>query len=268
MKREELNNHPDLLFIEPKSQEKNDVKKDLKIGIKEVKQIHHQMSLYPYEAPYKVAIIDQAERMTPEAANSLLKTLEEPSGHSLLILISSRPKSLLPTIVSRCQVLRFLSVPREEINKGLNNIILKKDLSVSSDGLDKIIRLSMGRPGLALKYLEDKFAVDFYNKSIKEIQSLIDNNISERYSYAESLSKDVAEARIFLRNWLFWYRDILFFKLGVNDFIINPEAENYKDLYSVARVKNVIRNLIKTDSLLANPSVNAKLALEVLMLEI
>lgn len=77
------------------------------IKIEEIKEIQHALSLKPYQSNFKLAVINHADRMTSEAANSLLKTLEEPPGKSILILISSNEENLLPTIVSRCQKIRL-----------------------------------------------------------------------------------------------------------------------------------------------------------------
>lgn len=260
--------HPDVLMVEPEIQEKDEVKKELNIGIDQTKKVHYRMSLSPYQAPYKIAIIDKADTMTEEAGNSLLKLLGEPTEHTLLILITSKPKKLLPTIVSRCQQLKFLPVEEKEMRRGLNDLAGIESINVSEDDLEKIIRLSMGRPGMAVSYLKNPSLLKDYQESVDKLKFLIQNGINERYKYVEEMSKNIPEARSFLRQSLFWYRDVLFFKLGNNEFTINPEAEEYKDRYSSVELKNIIRNLIKTDSILANPSFNARLALEVLMLEI
>ncbi|MBU0988475.1 MAG: hypothetical protein KKH68_14590 [Proteobacteria bacterium] len=149
--------HPDVLIVEPEIVDNQGVKKELEIGIKQTKKIQHQMSLFPYQAPYKVALIDQAERMTSDAGNCLLKTLEEPFGKAILILITSNPQSLLPTIVSRCQLVKFLPVPEKEIRKGVKGLD------------DQLIRLANNRPGLAIKYLGNPEILQEQNKIINQL---------------------------------------------------------------------------------------------------
>jgi len=246
--------HPDILIVEPELVEKKGVKKELEIGIDQARQIQHQMSLFPYQAPYKVVLIDQAEKMTVEAGNCLLKTLEEPSGQAILILIAAQPQLLLPTIVSRCQLIKFLTVGEEEIKKNVSD--------------SKIIRLANGRPGLAIQYLKEPALFQEQDKIISQLEKLVRADLNEGYQYVENMAKDIPRARKILKNWLFWFRDLLLLALGCPDLIIYPEAKQYQNCYSLTKLKNIIQAITKTDSLLANPSINHRLALEVLILEI
>ncbi len=246
--------HPDILIIEPERIAKKGVTKELEIGIGQARRIQHQMSLFPYQAPYKVALIDQAEKMTAEASNCLLKTLEEPSGRAILILITANPDLILPTIVSRCQSVKFLPVGEGEIRKKVSD--------------PKIIRLANGRPGLAIQYSEEPALLQARNEIINRLEKLIKSDLNEAYQYAETISKDIPQARQILRNWLFWFRDLLLLASGCPNLTIYPQAERYRDCYSLAKLKNIIQTIRKTDSFLANPSINHRLALEVLVLEI
>ena len=81
----EKNIHPDILIIKPEAQDKKKASKKTSIGIGQIRSLQRQLSFYPHSAPYKIAIIDNADKMTQEAANALLKTLEEPSGKAILI---------------------------------------------------------------------------------------------------------------------------------------------------------------------------------------
>jgi DNA polymerase-3 subunit delta' len=256
--------HPDILIVEPRVIEKEGVKKELEIGIEKAREIQHQMNLFPYRAPYKIALIGQAEKMTPEASNCLLKTLEEPSGQAILILITANPQLLLPTIVSRCQLVKFLPVPEEEIKKGFPTILEKFQNDVS---VQHIIRLANGRPGLIIQYLEKPELLAEQNKIISQLEKLLRADLNERYHYVEEITKDVPYARQILRCWLFWFRDLLLLTVGCPDLVIYPQASRYNGCYSLAKLKNIIQAIKKTDWLLANPSINARLALEVLMLE-
>jgi DNA polymerase III delta' subunit len=99
-RRIESGNHPDVLWVRPESRSRV-------ILIDQVREIQHAVGLKPTEARTKVAVVVDAERMNTQAANAFLKTLEEPSGNSMLILLSSRPQNLIETILSRCLHLRF-----------------------------------------------------------------------------------------------------------------------------------------------------------------
>ncbi len=255
--------HPDILIVEPEVIEKNGVKKELEIGIDQARKIQHQMSLFPYQAPYKIALIDQAEKMTTEASNCLLKTLEEPLGRAILILITAEPQLLLTTIVSRCQLIKFLPVSEEEISSGI-----VPATESPGQSLKKIIRLANGRPGLAIQYLENPALLQAQVRIINQLEKLIKADLNERYQYVEAIAKDVPQARQILNAWLFWFRDLLLLTLGCFDLVIYDQASQYKDSYSLNKLKNIIQAIKKTDLLLTNPSLNARLALEVLMLEL
>ncbi|MBL7155218.1 MAG: hypothetical protein ISS88_01810 [Candidatus Portnoybacteria bacterium] len=255
--------HPDILIVEPEVVKKDGVKKELEIGIDQARKIQHQMSMFPYQADYKIALIDQAEKMTAEASNCLLKTLEEPLGRAILILIAAEPQLLLPTIVSRCQLIQFLPVTKDEIERGLG-----EKFRPLRPKFSQVIRLANGRPGLAIQYLENPALLQAQARIINQLEKLIKADLNERYQYVEAIAKDVPQARQILNAWLFWFRDLLLLTLGCSDLVIYDQASQYKDSYSLNKLKNIIQAIKKTDLLLANPSLNARLALEVLMLEL
>ena len=270
--------HPDILIIKPEIKEKDGKEKELEIGIDQARKIQHQMSLFPYQADYKIVLIDGAEKMTSEASNCLLKTLEEPNGQAILILITSHYQSLLPTIVSRCQLVNFLPVAGEEIEKGILRYGIESyipcEARVYSKGrtlnhtLKQIVRLANGRPGLAIQYLENPELLEQENKNISQLEKLLRADLNERYQYVEQIAKNAPLARQILDDWLFWFRDLLLLSIGCSDLIIHPKISQYQGAYSLPKLKNIIQTIKKTNWLLANPSINARLALEVLMLEI
>jgi hypothetical protein len=96
--------HPDLILISGENS----------IGIQQIRQVEKKLALKPYSAPVKIAVIWEAEKLTIPAQNSLLKTLEEPPAHSLIILSIFQKSSLLPTILSRCQAINLPSVSQIE----------------------------------------------------------------------------------------------------------------------------------------------------------
>lgn len=108
-------NHPDLHFLEPLPDKRD-------ISIEQVREMQQQLSLRPYEACRKACIIEPAERITTGAANALLKTLEEPSGHAVIILVATQADLLLPTIRSRCQQIRL-----SPLNETVLTSILRKE---------------------------------------------------------------------------------------------------------------------------------------------
>jgi len=278
--------HPDILIIEPQvSEKKEGEKKELEIGIDEARKVQRQLSLSPYQSKYKIALIDQAERMTSEAANCLLKTLEEPSSYSVLILLSSQPRSILETIISRCQTIKFLPVAEKEITDGVFVILseaknlmgnsggcIQRDSSSRQGGtqndIRQIIRLANGRPGLALNYLENPELLKTEEKIISQLEKVVKAGLNERYKLAEELSKDIPQTRWILNKWLFWFRDLILMVSGCPDLAIYSPSPQYLKHFSAAKLKDIVKAIKKTDWLLANASINSRLALEVLMLEI
>ena len=95
-------NNPDLLILESETL----------IGIEQIRQLQTQLSLKPFREKFKSAIIPRAENLTPEAQNALLKTLEEPPENTVIILCAPDPSWLLPTIVSRCQIIQLPLTPQ------------------------------------------------------------------------------------------------------------------------------------------------------------
>jgi len=274
------NQHPDVLLIEPEIIEKKGAKKEQEISIGKIREIQHQLSLFPYRGPYKIVIIDSAHKMTKEAANALLKTLEEPTKNTVLILISSAPQFLLPTVISRCLLIKFLPVPKTVIRNQL--------LAISSqppDLLDKIIRLAGGRPGLVIDYLTNPDLVKKQNQILEDLFSLLKKDLNFRFQYAENLSKDINLAHQILGQWLIFFRDLMLYQIGCGDLAINllfperaskvnrpfdsaPMAPHSGNTFPLIRLKNILKEIIKTDQILNNSSFNSRLALEVLMLEL
>ena len=107
--------HPDFFLLEPEKSSPTARESILKIDA--IRELQKKLVYLPYEGQTKVVIIDNAECMNPQAANSFLKTLEEPQSQTLIILIASNPYQLLPTIVSRCQGIRFYPLPAEAVRK-------------------------------------------------------------------------------------------------------------------------------------------------------
>ena len=253
------NQHPDVLLIEPEIIEKKGAKKEQEISIDKVRQIQHQLSLFPYRGPYKIVIIDGAHKMTKEAANALLKTLEEPTKNTVLILISSALQVLLPTVISRCLLIKFLPVPKTVISSQLSVIS-----NQPSDLSDKLIRLAGGRPGLVIDYLTNPDLLKKQNQILEDLFSLLKKDLNFRFQYAEILSKDISLAHQILGQWLIFFRDLMLLKVNCQNLTVSNSIE--PSLWTLSQLKNVLKEIIKTDQILNNSSFNSRLALEVLML--
>jgi DNA polymerase III delta prime subunit len=105
--RVKAKNHPDVVIIEPEIEEKKGKTREKEIGIFQVRGALERLKFFPYELKTKFCVVQRAQKMNNEAANALLKSLEEPSANAIFILLAENMESLLPTIVSRCAMLRF-----------------------------------------------------------------------------------------------------------------------------------------------------------------
>jgi DNA polymerase-3 subunit delta' len=132
--------HPDFLFISPVAGQ---------IRIEEIRAINNILSLKPFEGREKVVIIDEADTMNPFASNAFLKTLEEPPKDSLIILVSSNPDRLPDTVRSRCSRVNFTPLSYQLCKKVIEAVNSQKGAKKTDEELSTLVRLSMGRPGLA-----------------------------------------------------------------------------------------------------------------------
>ena len=132
--------HPDLLLLEPENQT---------IKVDQVRQMQKVLAYKPYEGRRRVCIIAAADRMAPHMSNILLKTLEEPPLHTVIVLLARHPRLMLPTIVSRCQTIRFHPLPVSLVSRWL---IQQKGLNEKEAHL--LACLSEGSPGKALELQE------------------------------------------------------------------------------------------------------------------
>ena len=132
--------HPDVLLIEPENQT---IKKE------QVLRMQRELAYRPYEGRRRVCILTAADRMAPNMSNTLLKTLEEPPLHTVMIILANHPRLLLPTILSRCQPIRFNPLPVPLVSRWL---VDQKGLAEAEAHL--LASLSEGSPGKALELRE------------------------------------------------------------------------------------------------------------------
>ena len=263
----EQNQNPDVFILSAKQTDRNDVLKNAEIGIKEIRDLQHKLSLSPYNSLHKIAIIEEAAALSDEAASALLKTLEEPSSHSLIILISSSWQTVLSTIISRCQLIKFLPVAERETADKVSGILNSKYLTPLK--IKKAIKLSTGRPGRAINFLRQPEILAEQEKEIEIFEKLFQAPLIWRLEQAAKLSQNIITAQEILNQWLLWLRDRILEISGQAELVVSePKDKDILNKYRVANLLGACREIQKTQSILANPSFNAKLALEVLMTKI
>ncbi|HEB01388.1 MAG TPA: DNA polymerase III subunit delta' [Candidatus Portnoybacteria bacterium] len=257
--------HPDVSVIKPEIKENEKARQEPEIRIDQIRDLERRLSLFPAQSPYKIAIIEQTERLTREAANAFLKTLEEPTGKAVLILISSS-NFLLPTIVSRCQIIKFLPVSSKEIE----NYCLKS--KAAKEKAEEITRLSNGQPGLAVQILKNPEKLTARTEILNDLSRLIHSSQVQQYQYIEKLIKDISNLRSTLNSWLSWFRDLLLINQGCQNLMVNiSQKENLlkaAQRYQLKQIEEIIKTIQRTIFLILKTKVNPKLALEVLILEL
>jgi DNA polymerase-3 subunit delta' len=240
------------------------------ISIDQIKEIQHSASLPPFEGKYKVFIIDGAELLSIEAANCLLKTLEEPVGRVTFILLTTNEKILPATVVSRCQ---RLELPPLAIAEEARELVERCHIEPARARL--FAGLSHGRPGWALTAASDDSLLRQRNEEIDRLLGIIRADNEERFACAARLAARFSQKRgaiyDILDLWLDFWRDLLLVKLGCDDMITNIDRKNeLTELaggYRPARIRDYIESLRSAEVQLRQ-NVNARLALEVLVLDI
>ena len=248
-KKIDSGNHPDVLTISAP-------KDGLSFSIDSVRAVTKDISLRAYEGRKKVYVLDGAGSMKHEAQNALLKTLEEPSSDSVLILIAEDAGDLLLTIQSRSKKVRFFPLAPAVIEN-----ILTENYKLDKDKASLLSRLASGELDKALDYNDE----DFFLKRKRVIDGLKNGALQD--SDIDGLSKP--ELRMVLDIMLTWYRDVLVAKAGVNmqSALINIDSSDLvrdeAGRSSFEWLNNMINQVILTGSFLGQ-NANPKLAMGVL----
>ena len=238
------------------------------ISIGQIRELERYASLKPFEGRCRVFIIDNAEVMSSEAANCLLKTLEEPPPFVYMILLSSNEKAMLSTILSRCQKLEFRPVAISVIK----NALIER-WSVKPNDARVLARLSSGCMGWAVSASADEGILAQREEQIEALVDIAGSDRIAQFAYSAEIAgkfnKNRAEAQKLLSLWISWWRDLLLIKGGCRDIITNIDFRETlfreESCYDIIDVRNFILSLIQTGMLLKN-NANPRLVLDVLML--
>jgi DNA polymerase-3 subunit delta' len=240
------------------------------IGIEQIKQVQHTASLPPFEGRHKVFIINGAELLSIEAANCLLKTLEEPVDDVTFILLTTNDRLLPETVVSRCQRLELPPLSTDE-----TEATLQSDYNIEPERARRLAGLSHGCPGWALAAAADETIVEQYNDSIKVLLRILDADYEERFAFVARLASQFTQNRSsvydLLDLWIDFGHDLMLVKMGCDDLITNTDKKDtlFKIAggYRLSQIYNFIRSLQEATAQLRQ-NANPRLALEVLMLDI
>ncbi|MGD0795616.1 MAG: DNA polymerase III subunit [Dehalococcoidales bacterium] len=240
------------------------------ISIDQIKEMQHAANLPPFEGKHKVFIIDNAELLSLEAANRLLKTLEEPVDNITFVLLTVNDKLLPLTVISRCQRLELAPMPLAAETAAL---IEKNGLEPQRARL--LAGLSHGCPEWAIAAAKDDRLMQQRDEELDKILGAIRADYEARFAYAAQLaarfSQDRGAVYRSLDFWRDYWRDLMLQKLGCDDMIVNidrkAELEEMARGYRLGQIKTFI-GAIQSAAEQLRQNANTRLALEVLMLDI
>jgi DNA polymerase-3 subunit delta' len=257
--RFEAMQHPDLAVIQAE-QEGGVLKVD------QVRALQHTLALSPYEAQYRIALLLRFEEAHPSAENALLKILEEPPSQVILILTARSPESVLPTTLSRCEVIRLAPMPVAALEKGL-----QERWPEDPEQARLLAHLSGGRPGYAI-YLKDHSEVlQQRNAWLEKHESLLHSSRTDRFEFAEKSSRDKESSRQMLIAWLTYWRDILLSAAGaeapLTNLDLSGQIEERAGRLGVPAARSAVAAIERTLGII-DRNANLRLALEVMLLDL
>lgn len=255
----EHENHPDLIIT--------GIEEGDSIKIDQIRELQRQLAFKPYDGQWKVHIIEEADSLTPEAANSLLKTLEEPPHYGIIILLAEELDQLLPTVISRCQKIQFNPLSVEIIEKKL------LEEGCKGEDIKLIARLADGSLGRAFRLVKN---ADFFvqrKKILENMYKISELDAVKIFQFVDeiiSFFNDKDEISIFYLI-LSWYRDIILCNQGYYNEIVNydylekiklsSQYYSLEELISIVELVNNIEGYIRSN-------VRKDLALQVMMFQI
>jgi DNA polymerase III subunit delta' len=246
--------HPDLHTVEPDG---------AFIKIDQIRELQKDLSLRPYEAPRKACIIDSVDRLNPAAGNALLKTLEEPPGDALIILLTAQVGSVLPTILSRCQRLRFPALPQPAVEQFLLG------RGITPETARTAASLAEGSMKKALEISEEEALAD-RKALLSRLDMLTVREMAPLFAAAEELGGNREKAQEALDLLTAYLRDIMLMQGGSQELVnrdladlIERNAARFSPEKTMERIESVLeaRNALQRN-------VNPRLALEVLFMRL
>lgn len=251
-------NHPDLIYLQHE--------KPASIGVDDIRvQINGTMMIRPYSSFYKIYILDETEKMTVQAQNALLKTIEEPPSYAVIVLLTTNPDSFLPTMISRCVQLKLRPLPDHVITG-----YLVGKLGVSQSDAQLYTAFSRGNMGKAIKLMDSQEFRLMYDQLLLLLRSIKEMDISQLLEGIRKIKEDNLDIYECLDFMQMWYRDALMFKVtkDANLLIFKDEYTAINDMskrIDYHGFGNVLEAIDKTRVRL-NANVNMELAMELMLL--
>lgn len=263
------NLHPDIYFVRREKDEKTD-QLNQNISIDQIRELRKKLSLGTLLNSYKIAVIEEAESMSIQAANGFLKTLEEPTKKTIIILLSKEAELLPKTIASRCQIFKLLPVAKNDI---FDYLIAKGAARTVAKNLSA---LSLGLPGLAMDFFQNQELLEDYKEQTKIFIKMCRGDVNKKFKriagfFVSKLEPEEVKKQLddFLKTGISIFRDVLLIKNEAPELIANTFLESeLKDLagqYNALGVNSLLGNVSKARHFL-KMNVNPRLIMENLAL--
>lgn len=253
-------NQPDIIYV---SHEKPNT-----ISVDDIRQqLNNDIVIKPYSSKCKIYIVDEAEKMNPQAQNALLKTIEEPPAYAVIMLLTTNADSFLQTILSRCITLNLKSVKDETIRKHLMSHYQIPDYQA-----DICTAFAQGNVGKAIQLASSDDFNQLKAAALQLLKRLEDIDLYELGAAIKQIGEFKLKVQDYFDLMMIWYRDILYFKAtnDVNKLIFKDEVYDIKKqaaTHSYQGIEAIIEALQKAKVRL-NANVNFDLVIELLLLTI
>ncbi len=236
------------------------------LRIEDARALQGRVALAPAGSRHRVVILPEIDRASLGAANSLLKTLEEPPPHAVILLTAAQPGDVLPTIRSRCRVVVLPAQPVADVAAALT-----AGWGVPADRADWLARLSAGRLGWAVRAHADPALLEGRERWLTGLAAVLGGDVAGRLSQAAQLAADGGVPADGLAHWSGWWRDLLLVQHAVPEPVVN--RDRLAELQSAARrfaAADVVRALEAVELALRRLAANGnpQLTLEVLALDL
>lgn len=254
------NNQPDIIYI---SHEKPNT-----IGVEDIRsQINGDIGIKPYSSPRKIYIINEGEKMTPQAQNALLKTLEEPPEYAVILILTTNVDALLPTVLSRCVVLNMKPVPDALVKK-----YLMEQLGVPDYKANICVAFARGNIGKAKMLASSEEFEKVKDEAITLVKNINDMETSEIVKAIRKISEYKFDVNDYLDILMAWYRDVLFFKAtkDVNSLVFKEEIQQIMKMSDRSTYEGIERivNALQSAKKRLEANVNFDLTMELLFLAV
>ena len=254
------NNQPDIIYI---SHEKPNT-----IGVEDIRaQINNDIVIKPYSSPRKIYIVNEGEKMTPQAQNALLKTLEEPPEYAVIVILTTNVEALLPTVLSRCVVLNMKPVSDALVKK-----YLMEQLGVPDYKANICVAFARGNIGKAKLLASSEEFEKVKDEAISLVKNINDMEIHEIVKAIKKISEYKFDVNDYLDILMAWYRDVLFFKAtkDVNSLVFKEEIQQImlvSDRSTYEGIETIV-NALQSAKKRLEANVNFDLTMELLLLAI